>query len=249
MLLRPSNVCSFAAAPFDPASHALEGALQEGEVRPLDGNVVRWRFGPDGVPQSNARLVRWSDGSLQLQLGEEVLDCAAVDVSRDNGHLFARTPAPANILAAQGALGVRLTLRPSTLDSKSHKLLAASAAARHAKVTRVKKMLTERDPEAEKAEMEKAELGRVKAAEAMARKRAATEQRYALEAGEGALSKSFLEGAEDELEEGQGAAEAARAVGRKRKAAAAKPGRKRVTMLSSDEEDGGGDWSEGGEDD
>lgn len=40
------------------------------------GNVIRWRWarGPGGerVPLSNARLVRWSDGTESVMLGDQV---------------------------------------------------------------------------------------------------------------------------------------------------------------------------------
>ena len=32
------------------------------------------------VQQSNARFVRWSDGSLQLMVGDEVLDVKEIDI-------------------------------------------------------------------------------------------------------------------------------------------------------------------------
>jgi Leo1-like protein len=44
------------------------------------------------VRESNARFVRWSDGSLQLLLGEEVLDVSEHDVTSDNRFLFVRRP-------------------------------------------------------------------------------------------------------------------------------------------------------------
>ncbi len=40
--------------------------------------------------QSNARFVRWSDGSLQLWLGDEVLDAKEIDVSGDHNYAFVR---------------------------------------------------------------------------------------------------------------------------------------------------------------
>lgn len=36
------------------------------------------------------RFVRWSDGSLQLLVGDEVLDVSELDVERDNSYLFLR---------------------------------------------------------------------------------------------------------------------------------------------------------------
>jgi RNA polymerase-associated protein LEO1 len=43
----------------------------------------RWAVDDDGnqVRESNARFVRWSDGSLQLMVGEEVLDVKEIDTS------------------------------------------------------------------------------------------------------------------------------------------------------------------------
>ena len=42
------------------------------------------------VKQSNARFVRWSDGSLQLFLGEHVLDVTELDIANDHHYLFVR---------------------------------------------------------------------------------------------------------------------------------------------------------------
>lgn len=45
----------------------------------------RWRWAADeagnSVRESNARFVRWSDGSLQLLLGDEVLDVKEIDTT------------------------------------------------------------------------------------------------------------------------------------------------------------------------
>ena len=40
--------------------------------------------------ESNARFVRWSDGSLQLLIGNEVLDITVQDAQHDQAHLFLR---------------------------------------------------------------------------------------------------------------------------------------------------------------
>jgi hypothetical protein len=40
--------------------------------------------------ESNARFVRWSDGSLQLLIGNEVLDLNVQDARHDQAHLFLR---------------------------------------------------------------------------------------------------------------------------------------------------------------
>lgn len=40
--------------------------------------------------ESNTRFVRWSDGSLQLLIGNEVLDISVQDAQHDQAHLFLR---------------------------------------------------------------------------------------------------------------------------------------------------------------
>ena len=243
MLLKQSNIFQVQTRPFDPATHVLEGdvvvnpATGQQEVRAFDNNVVRWRWGPSGGAESNARLVRWSDGSLQVQLGGETLDVASVDMGGDNTHLCRRVP---GILAFQGQLGSRLTLRPSSLDSKSHKLLAAATAVKHAKVMRVKKTLVTVDPEREKRDAELAEAQRAKDRDKLAKKQAQVARRYDLDgpsgrgsAYGGPLTAGFLEGDDD------GAAPLAladRPHGKKRKAP-------RSTLLD-DSDDDEGSWSE-----
>lgn len=39
---------------------------------------------------AGARFVRWSDGSLQLLIGDEVLDVAEVDTTSDHSYLYSR---------------------------------------------------------------------------------------------------------------------------------------------------------------
>ena len=40
--------------------------------------------------ESNARFVRWSDGSLQLLIGNEVLDITEQDARQDQNHLLVK---------------------------------------------------------------------------------------------------------------------------------------------------------------
>ena len=66
---------------------------EKGNVRVrLNSHKMRWRMrrGPDGreLRESNARFVRWSDGSLQLLVGNEVLDVQQQDISHSNYYLF-----------------------------------------------------------------------------------------------------------------------------------------------------------------
>ncbi|GAA6049387.1 hypothetical protein JCM3770_007320 [Rhodotorula araucariae] len=82
--------------PEDPLAAASQqqdsqdaGASQQEDVKPRsvpDENVIRWRWTKDElgqvIKQSNARIVRWSDNTLSLQVGSELFDMTlAVDHS------------------------------------------------------------------------------------------------------------------------------------------------------------------------
>ncbi|RVW58465.1 Protein LEO1-like [Vitis vinifera] len=94
-----SNIMGIEPKPFDPKTYVEEDTFVTDEsgskkrIR-LENNIVRWRNvkNPDGTTsyESNARFVRWSDGSLQLLIGNEVLDISVQDAQHDQSHLFLR---------------------------------------------------------------------------------------------------------------------------------------------------------------
>ncbi len=57
-------------------------------------NVVRWRYIMDKhgqrVPESNARMVRWDDGSWTMMLGDEALDVSHQDITANQQYLYVR---------------------------------------------------------------------------------------------------------------------------------------------------------------
>ncbi len=54
-------------------------------------SVIRWRKNDNDKKESNTRVVRWNDGSLQLFVGDEVFDIAQQDMmNADNVHLYAK---------------------------------------------------------------------------------------------------------------------------------------------------------------
>ncbi|KAK7251875.1 hypothetical protein RIF29_35459 [Crotalaria pallida] len=138
----------------------------------LENNIVRWRTvrNPDGTTsrESNARFVRWSDGSLQLLIGNEVLDISVQDAQHDQAHLFRRHGKVnydilIGILQSQGRLLRKMRFMPSSLSSNSHRQLTALVDSRHKKVYKVKNCITDIDPEREKEEKEKAESQTIRA--------------------------------------------------------------------------------------
>ena len=57
-------------------------------------NTIRWRYSTDEsgneVRESNARIVKWSDGSMSLYLGGEIFDIYKQPLQGEFSHLFVR---------------------------------------------------------------------------------------------------------------------------------------------------------------
>ena len=209
-LAKFSNIIGIEPLPFDPATYTAKGVeyIDEGgnkRVRLHDTNAIRWRWaaGSDGdvKRESNARLVRWSDGSVTLSVGDEVMDVREIDISNDHSFLFARHK---NLLQGQGPLTKKITLRPASLTSGSHKRLAAVVERQHgaSRQQRVRATTTLVDPSKEKEMREKAEEARIKDLEKLADKQQKHMRRYAGVPAAAPrprmLNAAYLEGEEDE---------------------------------------------------
>ena len=57
-------------------------------------NTIRWRYSTDEsgneIRESNARLVKWSDGTMSLYLGSEIFDIYRQPLQGEFSHLFVR---------------------------------------------------------------------------------------------------------------------------------------------------------------
>ncbi|KAH9967287.1 Leo1-like protein-domain-containing protein [Russula dissimulans] len=148
-------------------------------------NTVRWRWTKDKDDrdnrQSNAHIIRWSDGSMSLRLGKEYFDINQVIDSSGSAHRQAfglsqnsqshsqgtPTPTPtkahgltylvaqhkrAEILQAEAAITGFLTLRPTDMQSETHRLVVRAVGQKHSKVARLR-MAPDMDPEREKQEL------------------------------------------------------------------------------------------------
>ncbi|OWM90378.1 hypothetical protein CDL15_Pgr014680 [Punica granatum] len=208
-MIKVSNIMGVDPKPFDPKTYVEEDTFVTDEsgskkrIR-LENNIVRWRSvrNPNGTTtrESNARFVRWSDGSLQLLIGNEVLDISVQDAQHDQAHLFLRHGK--GILQSQGRILRKMRFMPSSLTSNSHRLLTALVDSRHKKVYKVKNCITDIDPEKEKEEREKAANQTIRANVLLNRKREKVNRKYtpAVERRR-QLSPGFLEDALEEEEE------------------------------------------------
>ncbi|XP_004299310.1 PREDICTED: uncharacterized protein LOC101315341 [Fragaria vesca subsp. vesca] len=184
-MIKVSNIMGIDRKQFDPKTYVEEDTFVTDEsgtkkrIR-LENNIVRWRKvrNSDGRVscESNARFVRWSDGSLQLLIGNEVLDISVQDAQHDQAHLFLRHEK--GILQSQGRVMKKMRFMPSSLASNSHRLLTALVDSRHKKVYKVKNCVTDIDPEREKEEKERAESQTIRANLLLNRKREKVNRKY-----------------------------------------------------------------------
>ncbi|KJE03658.1 RNA polymerase-associated protein LEO1 [Cryptococcus gattii NT-10] len=168
--------------PFDSD---LYRATQEEE--PIDGaadpiaaksmmigvkNTIRWRWvtGPDGEPvrQSNARMLRWSDGSVTLQLGDDFYDVApsqSATLARpsDPQPVPKRDDRPAvnssttflcvgaaaeRVLVTERPIAGQLSLLPTSMTSKTYLELVKHVGQQHTKHSKMKMLEETQDEEA-----------------------------------------------------------------------------------------------------
>jgi RNA polymerase-associated protein LEO1 len=158
VLLKLPNILSREARPFDPETFADEGMDEESNAHLRLENVIRWRD-VDGERQSNTRLVRWSDGSMTLHVGSEVLSATSQPLGKRGAgqeatQLFVRHKGA--IFRCHGVLRERLLVQPTSTKSETHKALTKQIAKSHVKERRIKVVTTAEDPEKKKADDEKA---------------------------------------------------------------------------------------------
>ncbi|KAL3655281.1 hypothetical protein CASFOL_001067 [Castilleja foliolosa] len=222
-MIKVSNIMGIDPKPFDPHTYVDEDVYVPDEsgskkrIR-LENNVVRWRKvkNPNGTTsiESNGRFVEWSDGSLQLLIGNEVLDISKQEAHHEQSHLFMSHGK--GVLQSQGKILAKMRFMPSSLFSNSHRLLTALVDSRHKKVYKVKNCITEIDPEMEKDKKEKAANQSIKANELLSRKKEKVNRKYTQPIRrERQLSPGFLEDALDEEDE-QDYYEPRRSSGRRR---------------------------------
>ncbi|KAF8705594.1 Leo1-like protein, partial [Rhizoctonia solani] len=147
-------------------------------------NTIRWRWiqGEDGEmkKQSNARIVKWSDGSMSLQLGTELFDInanaegsrpvpAASQLQTQSQTQSSQAPKRAGglsylytqhkhagVLQCEVPITGTLTLQPTGMFSATHRQLVRAVGQRHSRTARLR-LAPEptMDPEREQRELQK----------------------------------------------------------------------------------------------
>jgi len=140
--------------------------------------------------QSNSRIVRWSDGTLSLRLGKELFDInQSIDTSGaiprqsfGGPQAFQSHPEPlapgaksqgltylvaqhkrAQVLQSEALVTGYMTLRPTGMQSETHRMLVRAVGQKHNKVARLRMAPDPKmDPEREKLELMKLSAKRSK---------------------------------------------------------------------------------------
>ena len=183
---RLPNFLNVDTKPFNPDTYSDDHEMNVDEtenrqrIKLKVENTIRWRFkdgeGSSQAPiserekESNARFVRWSDGSMSLVLGDEMFQVNAQTLQNQHQFLVVHHPA-ALMLQTQLAFTDTLTFQPYTTQSVTHRKLTAAIAGRHVKGVKTKMVPTLQDPKAAKEKIEQRELEQVRS-----RRKVATER-------------------------------------------------------------------------
>ncbi|KAJ2919498.1 hypothetical protein MD484_g884, partial [Candolleomyces efflorescens] len=193
-VIRTPNYVTIDSKPFHPDTY-IEPDQEDEETQGTNAkersmttklkveNALRWRWTKDenGMDkrQSNARIIRWSDGSLSLRLGKELFDInKSVDTSAAAPRQLGASSQPSSqakasaeiksqgltylvaqhkrsqVLQAEAVITGFMSLRPTGMQSETHRMLVRAVGQKHNKVARLR--FTDdpsQDPEREKAEL------------------------------------------------------------------------------------------------
>ncbi|XP_066585057.1 another transcription unit protein isoform X2 [Prorops nasuta] len=140
------NFLSVETRPFDHETY--EDEIDEEETLDEEGrarlklkveNTIRWKesFDDEGKlkKESNARFVKWSDGSMSLHLGSEIFDVYRQPLQGDHNHLYIRQGTG---LQGQAVFRTKLTFRPHSTESFTHRKMTMSLADRSQKTSGIK---------------------------------------------------------------------------------------------------------------
>ncbi|KAG9018905.1 hypothetical protein FRB90_008486 [Tulasnella sp. 427] len=179
-ILRLPNFIKLESNPFDQDTYQGPGLDDDSSLNNREKsmgikleveNTIRWRWvkAPDGTmrKQSNSRIIRWSDGTMSLQLGKEMFDVSSnIDlprsaasaprtmsqqdsfqssqepsihgISRNQGLTYLFAQhVKAELLQAEAPVTGTLSLTPTGMQSETHRKLVKAVGQKHNKVTRL----------------------------------------------------------------------------------------------------------------
>ncbi|GES96929.1 RNA polymerase-associated protein LEO1 [Rhizophagus clarus] len=137
------NFFTYCNQAYAPESYTEEDDYKhETTIRLGAENTIRWRYkrnemgGETEVKESNTKMIKWSDGSMTLLIGEEMFLINSHDISKQ--HTFLGVPnIHSNSIENHARLTNQITFRPDA-NSRTHKRLSAAIQARNVKQVKTK---------------------------------------------------------------------------------------------------------------
>ena len=112
-LIKLPSLLNIESVPFDSNDKSQELSVLN--------TTMRWRHSKNkSQPESNARLVRWSDDSFSLLVGDEFFDVGITDIASRNQFLTIQHP-NAELMKVETRFTNIMSFRPHSTDSLAHK--------------------------------------------------------------------------------------------------------------------------------
>ena len=202
-LVKIPNFLAIESTPFDADTYDDESFHEDDKAREHSSmsvdeesvyrvklrieNTIRWRKNQQGGIESNARWVQWSDGSYSLFLGKECFDVESRPLVQEHAYVYAHHKED-GFLQCHGKLHEKITFRPTSTQSVVHKKLTAAIVEKHQKEKKIKMVVTKKDPERMKMEMENIEADRLRAQRRLESLKRSHGEKYRMD-----LTESYLE--------------------------------------------------------
>ncbi|KTW29501.1 uncharacterized protein T551_02117 [Pneumocystis jirovecii RU7] len=186
------NFLTIVQKPFDRESY-LEEAQSEREettihqydtnqrIRLKVENTIRWRYvkNKDGTysKQSNARFIKWSDGSLSLLLGSELFSAVTKNSFSEHTYLCLSHESQ-NLLMSRKRFTKNMTFLPIDTGSSTHKRLTEAILRGNMKKCSIVEFVNVEDPEKVKREAERIEEEKIRFRRRLETKRRAQDAKY-----------------------------------------------------------------------
>lgn len=186
------NFLAVVQKPFDSDSYLEEirAEHEEAMVHSYDNNqrirlrienTIRWRYvkNDDGTysKQSNARFLKWSDGSLSLLLGSELFSVVTKNSVSDHMYLSI-SHENQNLLMSRKRFTKNMTFLPIDTRSLTHKRLTEAILRGNMKKSSIVEFINVEDPEKVKREAERIEEEKIRFRRRLESKRRAQNARY-----------------------------------------------------------------------
>jgi RNA polymerase-associated protein LEO1 len=163
--------------PFDPTV-PLPGPESEDFMHPL--STIRHRKTTEGA-RSNARFLKWSDGSTSLVLGAEMYDIPIHQVPKSEQQFLVMSHHEAGLLRVAKRVDATMKVVPMSTSSEAHRrLVTKQMGGKSVPVEKrgTKEFQPDGDPEALKKIAEKALEDKIRSRKKLESKRKATTIRY-----------------------------------------------------------------------